>query len=434
MLFQGNMPAKPSGRIGSLRSLAVRSCLGIGMAACIYAVTLRGMGAWYFQTKSPEALQTAVRWDPHNAQYYDALATMRHFYADNESPIEQVKLYERATSLSPQNAQFWADLGTAYDWAGNRDDARRAFERARALFPNSPEIQWRLANFFIRDGKSSESLQALRTVLRGGGVPSQDVFALAESVTPNKEAILEEMVPREAPILLDYLNYQAKTGDMPAAKKVWDHLLASKLTFELPAAFFYLDTLIQRRETQQLAEVWGTLGERFPEKVGSLAAYPNLVANGSFESDILNGGLDWRVAPVEGATVSLDSREPYEGARAVRIDFDGTRNLDYGNLLQYLLVRPNTQYRFSGYLRTDGITTGSGPRFQVFDAYDPQRVFEATENVVGTSSWREQQLEFKTTGDTRLMVIRVARPASGKFDNKIAGTAWIDAVRLEVVE
>ncbi len=102
-------------------------------------------------------MQSAIRWDPYNAQYYDALATMRHFYADNENPNDQVKLYERATSLSPQNAQFWADLGTAYDWAGKGDDAGRAFERARGLFPNSPEIQWRLANFYARTGKTSQA-------------------------------------------------------------------------------------------------------------------------------------------------------------------------------------------------------------------------------------------------------------------------------------
>jgi len=130
----------------------------------------------------------------------------------------------------------------------------------------------------------------------------------------------------------------------------------------------------------------------------------------------------------------MDSREPLEGARAVRIEFDGTRNVDYGNLLQYVLVRPNTPYRFSGHMRTDAITTDSGPRFQVFNAYEPGKEFAATENVVGTSEWREQKVEFKTAGDTRLLVVRIARPTSRKLDNKIAGTVWIDDVRLTAME
>ena len=41
-----------------------------------------------------------------------------------------------------------------------------------------------------------------------------------------------------------------------------------------------------------------------------------------------------------------------------------------------------------------------------------------------------QQIAFKTPPDTRLLVVRIARPASGKFDNKIAGTLWIAQLRL----
>src|SRR5215469_13231431 len=96
----------------------LRVGLAAVMLACVYAVFRRGMGAWYFRKKSPEAIQNAIRWDPYNAEYYDALATLRHLYADNEDPHDQVKLYERAVSLSPRNAHFWADLGMAYDWVG----------------------------------------------------------------------------------------------------------------------------------------------------------------------------------------------------------------------------------------------------------------------------------------------------------------------------
>src|SRR5207248_1715502 len=166
------------------------------MLVCIYAVLRRGMGAWYFQQKSPQAIQKAIRWDPCNAEYYDALATLRHLYADNENPGEQVQLYLHATSFSPQNAHFWTDLGMAYDWAGNRNEAMRAFAQAielspnspdinwkfgefgessiawaKELSPNSPDINWKFANFCVRTGKTSEGLQALGKVLIGGTVP-----------------------------------------------------------------------------------------------------------------------------------------------------------------------------------------------------------------------------------------------------------------------
>ena len=404
------------------------------MLLCAYFAAKRGVAAWYFQKKSPEALQAAIRWDPRNAQYYDALATMRHFYADNDNPDEQVKLYERAVSLNPKNALYWANLGSALDWTGNRNRAQWAFDHAKELFPNSPDINWKLANFYIRNGNTAEGLQALRTVLLSGAAPLQDVFALAQRATEDKKTILDEMVPREAPMLLGYLNYQANEGDMSAAEEAWNRLLALKQPFQLTDAFFYLEALIQKRQTEKLAEAWSALGERFPDKVGSLYAAPNLVANGSFESDILNAGLEWRVVPVEGAIASIDLRNAADGVRSARIEFDGTRNVDYGHMLQYVLVRPNTRYRFSTYMRTDAITTDSGPRFQILDAYNYAKMFAATENVVGTSAWSEQRLEFKTAGDTRLLLIRLARPASEKFDNKIRGTVWIDKVGLMAEE
>ena len=426
----GGILTGPFSTNGRWWSVAIRWGLAIATLLCVYAATRRGVAAWYFQRKSPEALQAAIRWDPHNPQYYDALATMRHFYADNDNPEEQVQLYERAVSLSPENALYWADLGAAFDWAGNHNEALQAFERSRKLFPNSPDVNWKLANFYIRSGKTLEGLQSLRKVLLGGVVPQQDVFALAERATEGKSIILEEVVPPETPILFGYLNYQASAGDMIAAEQAWAKLLALKLPFELPETFFYLEALIQKQETQQLTEAWAVLGERFPGKVGSLRVAPNQVTNGSFESDILNGGLDWRVVPLEGVTASLDSGDAIDGLRSMRIEFDGTRNTGYGHLLQYVLVHPNTRYQFSAYMRTAAITTDSGPRFQIFDAYDSGKMIAATESSVGTSGWTEQRLEFKTPADTRLLIVRVARPPSNKFDNKIRGAMWVDNVCL----
>ncbi|HKD50151.1 MAG TPA: tetratricopeptide repeat protein [Candidatus Acidoferrum sp.] len=215
-LALGGLLKKPSEGIRRWCSLAVRYGLAIGLLLLAYAATKRGVAAWYFQRESPQALEAAIRWDPGNAQYYDALATMQHFYADSDNPDEQVTLYERAVSLSPQNALYWADLGTALDWEGNRNQAQRAFEHSKKLFPNSPDINWKLANFYVRDGKTEEALHTLREVLQSGGVPQQNVFALAKRSTEDKEVILEEMVPDRAPILLGYLNYQAFLEWRPA--------------------------------------------------------------------------------------------------------------------------------------------------------------------------------------------------------------------------
>jgi Tfp pilus assembly protein PilF len=415
---------------GRLFSLTIRIGLLFGLLFCIYTAARRGIGDWYFRKESPASIQAAIKWDGDNPQYYDALGTLTHFYGNTRDLDASVAFYENATRLSPYDAHFWSDLGAAYDWAGRTNDALSAFERAIQLFPASAEINWRFANFAFRTHRIPEGLRSLRIVLAGSTPAHRDVFLLATRATRDHGAILEEMLPRQASTFLDYLNFQIETGDMVAAEQVWLRLLQLKLPFDLPQAFPYLDALIRHQDVGHLAAAWSDLNERFPAQIRPRTKATNLITNGEFRFDILDGGLDWRVMPAEGAVVTVDTQDSLEGSRALRIEFNGKHNLDYQHTFQYVVVQPSTRYRFSGSLRANGITTDSGPRFQIFDAFDMGNLFLSTENVVGTTGWSPQQVEFKTRADTHLLIVRIARPASSKLDNQIRGTVWIDQVSL----
>jgi hypothetical protein len=180
----------------------------------------------------------------------------------------------------------------------------------------------------------------------------------------------------------------------------------------------------------RLTAAWAALCARFPQEVCARKSSPNLITNADFAFALLNGGLDWRVIPVQGAAVSEDPSVGVTGSKSLRIEFNGTQNLEYAHVLQYVPVSPNTVYTFSAYMRAQGITTDSGPRFEVLDAFDPSKLFVSTENVTGTSDWSAHQLEFKTGADTRLLIVKIARSASRKFDNQLAGTIWIARVTL----
>ena len=410
-------------------TFVIRIFLLMSLLFFIYLAVRRAVAAAYFRKGSPNAVQTAIRWDPANPEYYDALGTLMHLYADRGNSDEIVLLYQNAIRLSPHDAHFWADLGAGYDWAGRSNDALDAFQRARRLFPNSPEINWRLANFYVRAGKIPEALRALQMVLQEDGTAGRRVFTLATSATRDRNALLE-MLPPQPPVFFDYLNFLSERGDIVGAEEVWARILQLGLPFDLREAFPYLDGLIQHGELGQLSKTWSALAQRFPAQVQSMVPSSNLVTNGGFESDILNGGLDWRVLPIEGSVVSLDPVGVFEGVRALRITFDGSRNIDYGHVFQYVPVQAKTRYRFSGHMRVQDITTDSGPRFQACDAYDMGNIFVSSENLVGTSGWSEQHAEFTTLPDTRLLLLRVVRSVSNKLDNQIAGTVWIDDVRL----
>jgi tetratricopeptide (TPR) repeat protein len=414
--------------------LLVRAGLLVSFLYSIYLVSRQGIAAWNFQEGSPEAIQAAIAWDPGNPRYYDALANLMHSFAANEKPGDLIRLEETAARLSPYDADYWADLAAAYDWTGRTSDAARAFARAQQLFPNSPTINWRAANFYIRTHKLSDGLRSLQKVLLEDSVPRRDVFLLATNATRDNQSILNEMLPLGAPYFVDYINFQVAVGRIDAAEQTWDRLLELNLPFGFRDSFPYLDALIQHRELEPLSRAWATLSDRFPAQIRPRAASGNFISNGNFEFEILNGGLDWRVSPVEGALVSLDSVSSGEASSSLRIDFDGTRNLDYFHLFQFVPVTPGTRYDFWVQMRAKGITTDSGPRFQLYDADDMGKLFLSTENLIGNAEWSEQHLKFSAGPDTRLLVVRVARPASKKFDSHIAGTVWIAHVSLAPVK
>lgn len=419
-----------SARGKPLLSLGIRLCTLTVFVVALYFAYRQGVASWYFRNNLPEGVATAAKWDPANPQYADTLANLIHFYSESPDPNRIVALCETATHLSPNDAHYWADLGSAYDWAGRPADAIRAFERARQLFPDSPDINWRLANYYVRTNRAPEALPLLKKVLLAGGVQDKQAFALVARTGINVTAITTSMLPPRGSVFVDYMNFQVESGDITAAGEAWAALLQSGVPFKVSDPFYYIDALIRRRNTDEAVAVWRGLAAQFPSEIRSRTSSPDLIVNGGFDFPILNGGFDWRVNPVQAVTVRINSTGQRNGAGSLQVDFGGAQNLAYGDTLQFVPVRPNVPYEFSAELRTSGITTDSGPRIQIYDQYDRKNLFVATEGLTGDVRWMLQKLSFRTSPSTRLIVVQVARPPSPKLDNKIAGTVWIRHVSL----
>jgi hypothetical protein len=157
----------------------------------------------------------------------------------------------------------------------------------------------------------------------------------------------------------------------------------------------------------------------------------NLVVNGDFEEDLLKMGFDWRVAPMEGIYAGVDTSTYHSPSRALLIRFSGKQNIDYHHVYQFVRVEPGRTYRLQGFLKTEGITTDSGPRLEVRDGHDASQLQTFSESNVGTSGgWTQVILDFTAGAKTELVLAGVARLPSRKLDNLIAGKVWVDDVSL----
>jgi hypothetical protein len=93
-------------------------------------------------------------------------------------------------------------------------------------------------------------------------------------------------------------------------------------------------------------------------------------------------------------------------------------------------VDAGRSYHFHALLRTDQISTESGPRFSISDPNHSGAVNVLTDNLTGTHSWTASEADFAAGPQTHFVVVRLVRYPSRLFDNKLSGTVWIANLSL----
>ncbi len=408
-------------------SFAIRAAITVALVWAAIGASRQSMASWERKIGTRESLATAIRWAPEDPENYAALARLAELERSDDRFTAATALFARATQLGPRRAALWLELALAEDDAGDLIAAERDFLHARDLFPRSPAVNFALGAFYLRQGRWDEALSALRIAIAGDAEIRPGAFQLVtDAGVPAGEA-LDKMIPADREILIAYLDHLAGIGSLEDAALVWNRLRALG-PVQPPEAFQYLDALIRLQDAAQVRVVWADVAPAASQSSGENS--PNLIYNSSFESPLLGDGLDWRVYSVAGAYVELDSGAAHDGARSLRIDFDPPGNLAYQHVFQFVPVEPNTHYEFSAYLHAKGILSDSGPRFELLDEASLQRLDVFTDEVRGTTPWTEVRTTFRTGPETHILIVRIARPASHSFDDRLAGTVWVDDVKL----
>jgi hypothetical protein len=81
-------------------------------------------------------------------------------------------------------------------------------------------------------------------------------------------------------------------------------------------------------------------------------------------------------------------------------------------------------------MRTEDISTESGPRFQITDPNHDKATFILTENLTGSNPWKQISADFITSPDTHFLAIRLRRTGSRLFENRLSGSVWVADVYL----
>jgi len=365
-------------------------------------------------------LTRAVTLDPANAEYAARLASFE--LVVRQSPQAALPWLQFATTLNPLKARYWVELALAHQSSGDIDNEKHDLAMALVASPRDPEITWEVANLFLAQGSLDEAMKSFHLVMQNSPPLVPAAIQTCWKVRPEIDFLLERVVPPAADE--GFLIFLTSRNETAAAANVWSRMYSLRQPISRPHLFEYVQYLVAHRQPSEAAVVWRQAAE-----MSELAAYQpsseNLLVNGDFSLDILNGGFDWLHQKIRGVSLALDPNETHSGSRSLRIVFDGA-GIDDAGIRQIVPVDPNTEYEFSAFFKAQEMDGAGGARFAIQDLYR-ETTFLMTDELRDADFWKKTGGRFVTSAETHMLVVRIARVPSG---SPIRGKLWIDGLQL----
>lgn len=384
-------------------------------------------------TSTVANLRRALAIDPMDPQINRLLGAHLCYMEDPEM-AEGLMYLRRATELSPYGSNYWYTLASACDLANDTACADQAFGRAVYYSPVVPRFQWGAANHYLSTDRTNIALTYFHRLLQLDPAYAWPTFRLCLRATGDPERVFHKVLlpGTDTNLKLAFVSFLSGEGNnLDAAHQVWSQILSAHPSFPITAAEPYLDRLVSLGRGQEARSVWRDL-----EDSGVIPApneRDNLIYNGDFENGTVNSVMDWRYGPVPFLSVSFIEPGAYHGNRCMRMDFTVGRNADYVGPSQFVPVDPGQEYLLQAYVRTQDITSDSGPRMQVVDPMCSACLNVLSDTTVGTTTWHPITLKFLTEPNTHLILFTVFRPRSRSFPNEITGSFWMDSISLKAV-
>src|SRR5580693_9375623 len=250
-------------------------------------------------------LNRAIRLEPSNAEYRELLG--RNLALSGASLDEAISDYRTAIHLDPYEARYWLDLAGAYQVAGRTSEQRESVEHAVEADPTTPHVAWEAANFFLIQGDQERALRHFRVVLANDPEAVDLALQLCWRATGDANRILDQALPRRPDLYLSFLRLLIYKQEVAAAENVWNHLITLDQEFSTKLALPYFRLLIAKKEVAAAQTAWQQLAGVDHSLQPYLPSRENLIVNGGFEENVLNGGFDWWYESNTHAALAIDT-------------------------------------------------------------------------------------------------------------------------------
>ncbi len=333
---------------------------------------------------------------------------------------------QQAIRRTPLQQDYWLHLATILQSMGQKEESERALEKALLVFPTGYQGRWVAGNLLLQQGAPEKALPHFSYILAHYPDESRTIDDLWKGLAKNPDFILEKLIPKDYSSLHQYLTYLYEESEKEKAQKVWKRMESRGYRPGREDTIRHVEFLVAQGEFKDAFRVWRT--EASVEDI-PLPVDGNLINNPGFErGNRLGGGFDWTINQTPGAKVSTDHSVAFEGKCSLRIRFNGAEEIDFHHVYQWISWKPHTDYQLKVKMKTEGVTTLSGPRMEVigFDS----ALYGASESLTGDNDWKELRVAFHTPSQSQGGLLRVRRRPTKNSDRSISETIWIDDVRL----
>lgn len=302
---------------------------------------------------------------------------------------------------------------------------------------------WRLtAQRIIVAEKRTSVTGSLRALLEDGGVPAIHALWTLEGLSAldkdtHQSALLsaDNDVKKNAIRALDnseesiqlFFDTAVITDSEPAVR----HAAYTKLALfpENDAVKRAVEHLL--KDPQNRKEDWASLALKAAatnqDAEQPVTLGPNLLPNSSFEELSASDSLPakWEVRTYNGeATHEIDNEISRKEKRSVKIrSGDGADT----SLFTSVTVKPETEYRLSGWVKTQGVAGARGAQLNVHEIQSPQSA--RTRGLTKKNDWTYLSVDFNSGEREKISVNLLF----GGWGNS-TGTAWWDDVALQEIE
>src|SRR5229473_141571 len=413
----------------SQRGMLVAAAFFISVILVYYSI--RNARASYFAgLQTLKGYESSTHLEPGDARNWHLLGQYWHYNLEDTNTPRAIRAYLTALSLNPRSTETWLDLAAAYESESDPASARDAYLQAKRVYPLSAEVSWRYGNFLLRQGELESAFAEMRRAVEVDPKRAAEAFSRSLRVGSNIETTIDRVLPPISEAYLDVIWDQTTDGHTGNALRVWDRLASLHPHLSLQDSFSLVGALMTEKRIAEASRVWDQ-AVLFAGLADLQSPPGSVLWDGGFESTVRNGGFSWLIPEgFHAVQIGIDSQQKHSGNGSLRLIFDGKSNVNFAGVCHYVPVRPSIAYRFSAWVRTTGLTTDQGIRFQLHSLAKLDASTVVTPEVHGTVPWVQIELPWSSGKDVQEVQVCVVRFPSEGAESKIQGTAWVDDVSL----